>query len=135
MPTAASALARVRRLCLAYPESSERISHGSPAFFVREKKCFVMFTNDHHGDGRVAIWAPLPIGQQADLVEMDPDRFFVPPYVGPSGWIGLRLDRPPSPGWLERVIREGYRMRAPKKLLVGLPPLGAPEDDDTSPRR
>lgn len=123
MPSAATALARVRRLCLAYPESSERLSHGSPAFFVRETKCFVMFTNDHHGDGRVAVWCPAPPGIQQELVELDPDVFFVPPYVGPSGWIGLRLDRQVQPGWLERVIRDAYGMRAPKKLLATLPPL------------
>ncbi len=123
MPSAAAPLARVRRICLAYPESSERLSHGSPAFFVREKKCFVMFTNDHHGDGRVAIWCPAPPGIQQELVEMDPDVFFAPPYVGPSGWIGLRLDRQVQPGWLSRVIRDAYRMRAPKKLLADLPPL------------
>lgn len=128
MPSAAAALARVRRLCLAYPESSERISHGSPAFFVREKKCFVMFTNDHHGDGRIAIWSPAPPGIQQELVELDPDVFFAPPYVGPSGWIGLRLDRPAEPGWLPRVVRDAYRMRAPKKLLLGLPPLLGPDD-------
>ncbi|HLT61761.1 MAG TPA: MmcQ/YjbR family DNA-binding protein, partial [Microlunatus sp.] len=68
------ALAAVRAACLRLPEVTERPSHGSPAFFVREKKCFVMFLDDHHGDGRLAIWCAAPPGAQADLVETEPDR-------------------------------------------------------------
>ncbi len=126
MPTAAQSrkiLQRVRATCLAYPESSERESHGAPSFFVRETKCFTMYANDHHGDGRLALWVPAPPGDQADAIELNPDVFFAPPYVGPRGWIGLRLDRAPPWSWVERAVRAAYGMRAPKKLLAQLPSL------------
>jgi hypothetical protein len=79
------ALARVRKLCLALPEATERLSHGAPTFFVRGKKAFLMVLDDHHGDGRLAIWCAAPEGLQRALVESDPERFFVPPYVGHRG--------------------------------------------------
>ena len=82
----------IRKICLALPETSERLSHGAPTFFVR-KRTFVMVLNDHHGDGRFAIWCAAGEGMQAMLVEADPERFFVPPYVGYRGWLGFRLDR------------------------------------------
>ena len=84
--------ARVRRLCLALPATSERLSHGEPTFFVH-KKVFVMFADNHHNDGRVAVWLPVPPGAQEDLLVAAPERFFKPPYVGVRGWIGIELDR------------------------------------------
>ena len=87
------ALEHVRHLCLAYPETSERLSHGAPAFFIRGTKTFVTFVANHHGDGRLAIWCAAPDGVQAALVAQEPDHSFVPPYVGHRGWIGVRLDR------------------------------------------
>jgi hypothetical protein len=100
-------LARVREVCLALPQTSERLSHGGPAFFVRRgasagvqggrpptaanTACFVMFLDDHHGDGHLAIWCAAPDGVQAELVETDPARFFRPPYVGHRGWLGVEL--------------------------------------------
>ena len=78
-------LERVRAFCLALPETSERLSHGAPTFFVRDKRAFVMVPTDHHDDGRFAIWCAAPEGVQAMLVEADPGRFFVPPYVGHRG--------------------------------------------------
>ena len=89
----ATALERVRALCLALPEATERPSHGSPAWFVRDKRCFVMFLDDHHGDGRLALWCAAPEGMQHALVAGDPEAYFVPPYVGHRGWVGVRLDR------------------------------------------
>src|SRR3954470_20895339 len=88
-----SHLQRVRELCLALPEATERLSHGAPTWFVRDKKTFVMYHDDHHGDGRLALWCAAPPGAQAELVEEDPERFFVPAYVGHRGWLGVRLDR------------------------------------------
>ncbi|GIK73061.1 MAG: phosphoribosylglycinamide formyltransferase [Chloroflexota bacterium] len=85
-------LTRVRRLCLALPAASERLSHGEPTFFVH-KKVFVMFADNHHNDGRVAVWLPVPPGAQEDLLVAAPERFFKPPYVGVRGWIGIELDR------------------------------------------
>lgn len=84
-------MARVRRLCLALPETSERLSHGEPTFFVHNK-VFVMFANNHHHDGRVAVWLPAPPGAQEELLAAAPDCFFRPPYVGVRGWIGIELD-------------------------------------------
>jgi hypothetical protein len=85
-------LGRLRTLCLALPETSERLSHGAPSFFVREKKCFLMLLDDHHGDGIFGIWCAAPPGNQELLVQADPARFFRPPYVGHRGWLGVCLN-------------------------------------------
>jgi hypothetical protein len=85
-------LARLREICLALPETSERLSHGAPTFFIREKRAFLMVLTNHHGDGRFAIWCAAPAGVQGMLVEAGPEKFFVPPYVGHRGWLGVRLD-------------------------------------------
>lgn len=85
-------LVKLREICLALPETTERLSHGAPTFFVRGKRAFLMLLTDHHGDGRFAIWCAAPQGIQQMLVEADPERFFVPPYVGHRGWLGMRLD-------------------------------------------
>jgi hypothetical protein len=84
-------LQRVRRICLGMPETWEKLSHGEPTFFVG-KKVFAMFANNHHNDGRIAVWCPAPIGIQAMLIETEPEKFFKPPYVGVRGWIGIHLD-------------------------------------------
>jgi hypothetical protein len=87
-------LDRVRRLCLALPDTEERISHGAPTFFTRGKggmKVFVMYADNHHGDGRTAVWLPVPDGLQAGLITADPSRYFHPPYVGVRGWVGIVL--------------------------------------------
>lgn len=86
-------LAEVRKICLALPNVTERLSHGAPTFFIGGRRTFVMFHDDHHGDGRLAIWCAAPDGMQHALVSGDPERYFVPPYVGHRGWIGVRLDR------------------------------------------
>lgn len=86
------ALALVRRACLALPDTTEKIAWGSPTFRVKER-LFVMFMDNHHGDGRVAIWCHAAPGAQEAFIAADPERYFLPPYVGPSGWIGVRLDR------------------------------------------
>ena len=86
-------LEAVREICLGLPETSERPSHGAPTFFIRDKRSFATVWDNHHGDGRFALICAAPAGMQAALVEADPDRFYVPPYVGHRGWIGVRLDR------------------------------------------
>jgi hypothetical protein len=113
----AKALGRLREICLALPETSERLSHGEPTFFVRGKRAFVMLADNHHGDGRFAIWCAAPTGMQATLVEADPERFFVPPYVGHRGWLGFRLDRPYEPDDLAGICEDAYAEVAPKKLV------------------
>jgi hypothetical protein len=111
-----SALARLRKLIGAWPETDERISHGAPTWWGG-KKTFATFHVDHHGDGRVAVWCKASFEQQAELVESDPEVFFVPPYVGPSGWIGIRLDRGADWGVVASLLEEGYRQVAPKRAL------------------
>jgi hypothetical protein len=84
---------RVRALCMALPEVVERPSHGSPAWFVKGRKSFVMYLDDHHGDGRLAIWCAAPPGIQEARVENEPEHYFRPPYVGHRGWLGVQLNR------------------------------------------
>jgi hypothetical protein len=83
-------LDRVRRMCLAMPDVTERLSHGELTWFVRNK-VFVMFANNHHSDGHVAVWLPAPPGFQEGVIEQSPQRFFRPPYVGWRGWVGIEL--------------------------------------------
>jgi hypothetical protein len=112
-------LARVRAACLALPQTSERPSHGGPAFFIREKKCFVMFLDDHHEDGRLAIWCAAPDGVQVEVVEAEPDRFFRPPYVGHRGWLGVHL-LSIADDELTAIVTEAYRAVAPPTVLRAL---------------
>jgi hypothetical protein len=114
------ALERIRALCLALPEATERLSHGAPTFFVRDKKTFVTYMDDHHGDGRLALWCAAPLGVQPALVAEEPERFFVPPYVGHRGWLGVRLDRDPDWGELAGIVTDAYRTVAPKSLVARL---------------
>jgi len=114
------ALARVRGACLALPEVRERLSHGAPTFFVRGKKSFVMFHDDHHGDDRLALWVAAAPGVQAEMVDEEPDRFFVPPYVGHRGWLGVRLDRDPDWDEIAGVCADAFRAVAPKTLAARL---------------
>ena len=110
-------LERIRRICLALPEVSERLSHGAPTFFVRGKRAFVMVLTDHHGDGRFAIWCAAPDGFQGMLVEADPERFFVPPYVGHRGWLGVRLDRSLDWDELTGIVEDAFAEIAPRTLV------------------
>jgi hypothetical protein len=109
-------LERVRGVCLALPEASEQEAWGEPTFRVR-KKIFAMFAGNHHGDGRMALWCKAPLGVQEHLVAADAETYFVPPYVGVKGWIGIRLDRTGDDALREHVI-ESYCMIAPKKLAA-----------------
>jgi hypothetical protein len=115
-------LARIREICLALPETSERLSHGQPTFFVRGKKSFVMVLNDHHGDGRFAIWCAAGEGIQRTLVDADPERFFVPPYVGHRGWLGFRLDRELDWEELAGILEDAYVEVAPARLVAQIAP-------------
>ena len=117
---ARDSLERVRTICAALPEVNERPSHGAPTFFVRDKKTFVMFHDDHHGDGRLALWCAAPPGVQGLVVDQEPARFFVPAYVGHRGWIGLRLDVDPDWDEIAGVIEDAYRVVAPRTLVARL---------------
>ncbi|GAC1406677.1 MAG: MmcQ/YjbR family DNA-binding protein [Candidatus Velthaea sp.] len=118
-------LERVRKLCLRLPRVSERLSHGAPTFFIDEKKSFVTFVNDHHGDGRLGLWCAAPEGAQAVLVAADPERYFRPAYVGGRGWVGVRLDGTPDWKAVTAIINDAYdavappRASNPKKLVTG----------------
>ncbi len=114
----AATLERLRAICLALPETSERPSHGSPTWFIREKKSFATLVDDHHGDGRFAVWCAAPPGDQQLLVDADPERFFVPPYVGHRGWLGVRLDRGIDWDELAGIVEDAYCAVAPKRLLA-----------------
>ena len=109
--------AQARRLCLALPEVEEKEAWGSPTFRVKGKM-FAMYLNNHHGDGHIALWLKAPPGVQAMLVEAAPEKFFIPPYQGPFGWIGVELDRCDEKE-IASHVEQAYRMVAPKKL-VGL---------------
>src|SRR5712691_12470936 len=113
MLTPAQVLARIRRICLALPETTEKEAWGAPTFRVRDR-IFVMFMNDHHGDGRLAIWCNADRDAQVALVDADPRRFFVPPYVGPRGWIGIRLDRRPNWRLVTTLVHDAYAQAAPQ---------------------
>ena len=110
-------LGRLRALCLELPEVEERPSHGVPTFFVRGKRPFVMVLTNHHGDGRFAIWCAAGEGVQTMLVDADPGRFFVPPYVGHRGWLGVRLDRGLDWEELAGIVEDAFAEIAPARLV------------------
>jgi hypothetical protein len=109
-------LERLRTLCMALPQTSERLSHGAPTWFIDEKRSFAVFADDHHADGRVALVCAAPEGMQAALVEGNPGHYYLPPYVAHQGWIGVRLDR--ATPWTEiaAAVEQAFTHRAPKKL-------------------
>ena len=114
-------LERVRRLCLALPEAEEKEAWGEPTFRVRNK-LFAMYANadTHHGKGIDGLWIKSTGVNQDLLVHDDPERYFVPPYVGPSGWVGVRLGNDPDWEAIGELLRDAYRLIAPKKLLARL---------------
>jgi hypothetical protein len=106
----------LRAICLALPEATEKTAWGEPTFRVRDKM-FAMYTDNHHRDGRVALWCKAPEGAQEILVGAAPTRFFVPPYVGHKGWIGVRLDIEVDWNEVAEHVKESYRMTAPRQLV------------------
>jgi hypothetical protein len=110
-------LDRLRAICLALPEVTEKISHGEPTWFVR--KTFVTFA-DHHHDDRLAFWCAAPPGAQEALVAAEPGRYFRPPYVGGRGWLGVWLDVPVDWAEITEIVRDAYRTVAPRKLVAQL---------------
>lgn len=112
-------VSRLREICLALPETTEVEAWGAPTFRVKGK-IFAMYASDgnHHGAGRPGVWI-LSVNVEQDLVlRARPDRYFKPPYVGPSGWIGAWLDKNPPWAEIEELIRDGWRRRAPKKIAA-----------------
>jgi hypothetical protein len=111
-----SPLDRLRRICLALPEAWEKVSHGEPTFWTG-KRMFASFANaaNHHGGGRHAVWCKATHATQDLLITRSPDRYFSPPYAGPSGWVGIYLDR--SPDWpeVEQRLRSAHELAAPRR--------------------
>ena len=115
--TKARILEVVRDICRGLPETSERPSHGAPTFFIRAKRSFATVWDNHHGDGRFALICAAPDGMQAALVEADRERFYIPPYLGHRGWIGVRLDRGFERDEIAGLIEDAYAEVAPPKLV------------------
>ena len=107
-------VSRVRRICSALPEVTEKLSHGEPTFFIR-KKVFAMISNNHHNDGHVAVWIPAEPGAQEALIHSHPTVYYRPPYVGVRGWVGIELDQI-SDEDLASHLTDAWRMIAPKRL-------------------
>jgi hypothetical protein len=114
-------ITRLRKLCLALPEAHEVEAWGEPTFRVRNK-IFAMYASagSHHGDGRAGVWCAATNLTQDMLVRAEPERYFVPPYVGKSGWVGVHLDRAPDWDAIADLLRDAYRRIAPKRLLARL---------------
>ncbi|HEY2302520.1 MAG TPA: MmcQ/YjbR family DNA-binding protein [Acidimicrobiales bacterium] len=120
-------LPRLRRICLGFPEVTERPSHGAPSWFVRDKKIFVtLWADGHHDHHFPHLWTAAPPGVQEELVEAEPDRFFRPPYVGGRGWIGVRLDRELAWAEIAAICEDAYRAVAPPNLARMLVDRDAP---------
>lgn len=105
---------QVRKIALSLDDATEKLSHGEPTFFAYGRT-FAMIDNNHHDSGHIAVWLKAPPGAQESLVEADPKHFFRPPYVGPSGWIGVRLDS--GLGWpvIGDLIRQAHERNAAAK--------------------
>jgi hypothetical protein len=112
---------QVRAICLGLPEVTERLSHGAPTWFIRDKKSFVtLWADGHHADHFPHLWCAALPGAQQELTAAEPDRFFRPPYVGGRGWIGVRLDRDLDWAEIAAVCRDAYRAIAPARLAAEL---------------
>jgi predicted DNA-binding protein (MmcQ/YjbR family) len=109
-----AALDLVRNICLSLPDAEEKLAWSAPTFRVYGRQ-FAMFLDNHHGDGKIALWCAAPPGVQQDLVAADPKHFYVPPYVGVGGWVGMRLDTKLGKGAIAAIIEQAYRMIAAKK--------------------
>lgn len=111
--------ARLRAICMSFPRTAEKVSHGMPMFFVEKGRSFAWYTHDHHGDGRSAVLVKTGgTDEQALLVEADPDLYFLPAYMAPSGWIGIRTDLDET-DWehIADRVASSWRMVAPRKLV------------------
>ena len=106
-------------ICLALPEATEKLSHGSPAFFVG-KQFVMLWPGGHHEDHFPHLWCAAPAGAQEGLVAVAPKRFFRPPYVGHRGWLGMRLDGKVDWDEVAVICEDAYRTVAPKRLLASL---------------
>lgn len=112
-------IARVRKLCLALPEATEKLAWGEPTWRVRDR-LFAQFDDHHHGSPHVSLWLPAPLGTQEALISADPERFFRPPYVGHRGWVAVVLDGRPDWGLVADLIEQAYSIVAPARLSASI---------------
>ena len=110
------ALKRLRAICLSFPETSERASHGESAFFFKEKRSFASTDTYHHGADHYGAWIAAPLGAQDILVRSDAEHYYVPPYVGHRGWIGVTLDNDPNWAEIERIVTDAYALVASPRV-------------------
>ncbi len=112
-------LEKLREIIETLPETSEKLSHGAPTWWGG-RKTFATFHDGHYDDGTPAVWIKAPDGAQGALIEADPRRFYRPKYMGPAGWVGVRLE--PKPNWKEIrfLLEQGWRMVAPKRAIKAL---------------
>jgi hypothetical protein len=108
------AFERIRKICMGLERVYEKESWGEPTFRVEKGKMFLMFADDHHGDGRVGFWCMSTADAREALLQIDGERFYIPPYVGPSGWVGVEIRGAAPWDIIEEVIREGHRLGQPK---------------------
>jgi hypothetical protein len=113
-PLVKAQLAKVRELVGSLEGATETLSHGHPTFWVK-KKCFAYFLDNHHDDGRLALWCMAPPGAQAMLVDSNSDHYFVPPYVGHMGWVGVRLDLDNEWAQIASILEGAYEARKAKR--------------------
>jgi hypothetical protein len=113
-----AAVEKLRQICLALPEVTERISHGESSFFVGRQ--FVAVDDHHHGADRLAFWCAAPDGAQEQLIAENPAQFFRPPYVGGRGWVGVRIDLDPHWDQVDEIVRDAYRQVAANRLIARL---------------
>jgi len=116
MPPATELRERLRKICLSLPQAVEKEAWGDPTWRVRD----TIFAMEKRGDGRVSVWCKAPPGSQMVLVGADPQTFFVPPYVGHKGWVGMRLDDDPDWDEVAALLTRSYRLIAPKRLSAVL---------------
>jgi predicted DNA-binding protein (MmcQ/YjbR family) len=110
------AIRRLREVCLAFPAAFEKEAWGECTFRVTGGSMFAMTDNNHHNSGHIAVWVKAPPMVQEILVKSDPGRFFVPPYMGPKGWVGVRLDDQVNWDEVAGILNDGYLMSAPKNF-------------------
>jgi predicted DNA-binding protein (MmcQ/YjbR family) len=127
-------LDRVRRLCLGHPGAYEKIAWSAPTFRVGDRQ-FAMFADNHHGVGFAGVWLKAPEGAQEELVASDPGRFYVPPYVGKGGWVGVRLDAKTDWKLLAGLLAEAYRGAAATQSAAHIARGPAPTKAPAKPRR
>src|SRR5262245_17365921 len=113
--SATTAVERLRAICLALPETTEKLAWGEPTWRVKDR-LFAQLDDHHHGADHLAVWLPAPLGEQEAMIFTDPKRFFRPPYVGHRGWVGVRIDGRPDWTAVASLVRQAYRQVSPPRL-------------------